>query len=178
MATVKKCKPCGRQFEPFNPLQKSCSPRCAIDLAVAQKAKKAAQVKAVKKKAFKDNDRPYQMALAQKAFNAFIRERDKGQPCISCGTTADVQYAAGHWKSRGSSPHLRFNQFNVNLQCNRYCNLGQSGNVGEYRIGLINKFGIKKVEWLESQNVPVKWSINEIRAIKQYYRKLLKVIKQ
>ncbi|MCK5602003.1 recombination protein NinG [Candidatus Pacearchaeota archaeon] len=131
-----------------------------------------------RKKAFYDKERPRQLKLAQKAFNDFIRFRDRDLPCISCGTTSNIQYAAGHYRTRGSAGHLRFNQFNTNKQCNKNCNLSQSGNIGEYRIGLIKKWGIAKVEELESANEIKKLTVEEVIDIKFYYLRLLKAVKE
>lgn len=54
---------------------------------------------------------------AQAAFNAFIRARDAGQPCICCGQPLGMgdiggRYDAGHYRSTGSASHLRFDEAN------------------------------------------------------------------
>ena len=83
----KECAQCGDTFTPTRNLQKVCGPRCAIDYNRAQKAKKAAQESKanlkIRKKALQP--RGYFVSKAQTAFNAFIRERDEGKPCPSCG---------------------------------------------------------------------------------------------
>ena len=83
---------------------------------------------------------------AQVKFNKFIRERDKGQPCISCGSyntaTASHFYSAGHYGQ------LRFNEDNVHLSCVK-CNYFLSGNLIEYGIRLEKKIGKERVEKLE-----------------------------
>lgn len=139
-----------------------------------EKARKQAHIE--RKKVFEHNDRSKQIKDAQKAFNEFIRLRDIGRPCISCGRQHTGQYHAGHYRSVGAAPHLRFNQFNVHRQC-APCNNHKSGNAIEYRINLIKKIGAERVEWLESQNEAIRLSIDDIRAIKDYYRKLSKRIK-
>lgn len=93
---------------------------------------------------------------AQAAFNAYVRARDKDDACISCGNyVLDDQigggWDAGHYRSTGSAPHLRFHLHNCHKQCVK-CNRFLSGNVAEYRKGLIHKIGIEKVEALESMN--------------------------
>ena len=168
----KKCKECGEPFSPFNSIQKACSSKCAIDLALKDKAKKAAREHGEAKRAFKLNDKKTQRNLAQKYFNRFIRLRDAQEPCISCGTTADVIYAAGHYRTRGSSPHLAFDEDNVHKQCNKRCNLELSGNIGEFRIGLIKKIGIDRVERIESNQEPVKYSAADYVEMKKKYLKL------
>lgn len=83
---------------------------------------------------------------AQKLFNAFIRERDQYRGCISCGSGNEIQ--AGHYHSAGQNNHLRFNEDNVHSQCKR-CNYFLHGNQAKYRIGLIEKIGIERVEKLD-----------------------------
>ena len=128
------------------------------------------------KREFDENDRGKQLRDAQQAFNEFVRLRDKDQPCISCGKHHEGQYHAGHYRSVGAAPQLRFNQFNNNKQC-APCNVHKSGSLIEYRIGLVKKIGLERVEWLESQNEPLKLSLEEIKAIKVYYRDMVKRMK-
>jgi hypothetical protein len=80
----------------------------------------------------------------QTVFNRYIRLRDEGKPCISCGTTKPVQYAAGHYFTIGSCPALRFDEDNVHLQCNKNCNLEKSGNIAEYSINLPLRIGVQR----------------------------------
>lgn len=115
---------------------------------------------------------------AQIAFNAFIRERDKGLPCICCGQPLGVDsvgggYDAGHYRSTGSASHLRFNESNVHAQ-RKYCNRYGAGRAVDYRIGLIQRIGLERVEALESSNQPHKWTREELKEITQTYRKKLK----
>jgi len=86
------------------------------------------------------------IAKAQEVFNKFIRERDKNKPCISCGAFHTLQ--AGHFYSAGHHNALRFNEDNVHGQCLR-CNYYLSGNLSNYRVNLIKKIGIQRVEKLD-----------------------------
>jgi hypothetical protein len=106
----------------------------------------------------------------QTAFNAWIRARDAGKPCISCGTTANVQYAAGHYRTVKACPELRFEPLNVHLQCNRNCNMGKSGAIVEYRIELVKRIGVEAVEWLEGPHEPKRYTIEDLKAITAEYR--------
>ena len=149
-----KASGCDNEFVPFNSLEQWCSPDCGYALS-QEKLAKAARKEQLKtkreriaaKKAFQEKDKPYQTKLTQKAFNAFIRERDHGQPCISCGITYG-KMEAGHYKTTGHAPELRFEALNCHLQCSQ-CNNSKSGNIAAYRIGLIRKIGFEGVEWLE-----------------------------
>jgi hypothetical protein len=119
---------------------------------------------------------------AQTAFNAFIRERDRGQPCICCGQplgTGSVggAFDCGHYRSVGSASHLRFDIRNAHAQrkqCNRY----GAGRAVDYRIGLIARIGLSAVEALEASNTPHKWERDELIAIRALYVGKLKELKK
>ena len=114
---------------------------------------------------------------AQVAFNAYVRARDKDEACISCDNyVLDDQigggWDAGHYRSTGSSPHLRFHLHNCHKQCVK-CNRYLSGNVTEYRKGLIRKIGIEKVEALETMNEvqSQRFSVEYLKRIKRIFTK-------
>jgi predicted nucleic acid-binding Zn ribbon protein len=165
----KKCKGCGETFTPFQMGQKVCSPRCAIDFGRTQKTKEAAKLLRQQRRAFKENDRSYQLKKAQEMFNKYIRLRDKGQPCISCGRWHAGQIHAGHYRSVGAAPQLRFNEDNTSSQC-MPCNAHKSGNAVEYRINLVKKIGVERVEALERDNEPKKYTLEEIKEIQKKYK--------
>lgn len=86
-------------------------------------------------------------------FSKFIRARDASWQgycrCISCSTTKKwKEMDAGHFIPVGSDRALKYNEKNVNAQC-RGCNNYKSGNLIEYRIGLIKKYGENEVKKLE-----------------------------
>ncbi len=73
----------------------------------------------VRKEALKS--RGDHMREAQQAFNEFIRARDQaaGHHCISSGKPLDWSgnaVDAGHYRSVGSAPHLRFDERNCHAQ--------------------------------------------------------------
>lgn len=57
------------------------------------------------------------------------------------------------------------------------CNSWKSGNLTSYRIKLVEKIGNEWVEWLEAQNMPYTWEIDDLKEVAEYYRGLLKYIK-
>lgn len=169
---LKKCKICKKQFEPLRFAQNVCGIPCAIEHANALKAKK--EKKEHREAKAKAKSRSEYLKECQAVFNRYIRLRDDKLPCISCGTTANVQYAAGHYRTVGAAPELRFNELNVHKQCNSYCNNHLSGNLLEYRRKLVAKIGIEKVEWLEGKHEPLKLTIEQIQAIKKEYQSKIK----
>jgi hypothetical protein len=163
--------------------QAVCSPACAIiDAPKNQdRARKAIQQedrKSLREAKERIKTKGQYMREAQTEFNAWVRARDAGLPCVSCGTTADIQYAAGHFRSAGGHPELRFEPLNVHLQCNRNCNMAKSGNLGPYRVELIKRIGQDKVDWLEGPHEPKRYTVEDLKAIKAEYREKIKVLKR
>ncbi len=173
---MRVCKICSDEYEPRNTLQQVCSVPCAIELQRGNAEKKKKKETRKMRREFNEKDRSYQTKLAQQIFNAYIRERDKGLPCISCGNQSGAKINAGHYLSTGAHPELRFEPLNVALQC-EWCNSYLSGNIARYRINLIKKIGIEKVEWLEGPHEPKNYTLEDIIEIKLRYRAKLKAMK-
>jgi hypothetical protein len=130
------------------------------------------------------------LAEAQSAFNKYIRIRDYADPCISCLKPREVIeheqgwkvggcWDAGHFMTRGAKGQLRFILFNVHKQC-KSCNAGggkfsaKAATVdASYRINLIQKIGIDKVEFLENNNEPEsnKFDIDRLKRIKKIFNR-------
>jgi hypothetical protein len=183
---VKRCRICRTEFEPRNTLQQTCKPACAIEYSrtsskerLAKDAKRAFHVERQGTRVALDKlkNRRQLTKEAQVEFNRFIRERDRAQPCICCGSfTADSdlitgsRWDAGHYRSTGAAPHLRFNEDNCHRQ-RVVCNRNGSGRAVEYRRGLINRIGIARVEALENDNSIRKFSALELREVRDLYRR-------
>lgn len=171
----KICKHCGKEFTPARAMQSVCGPLCASRYVKAQKKEKAATERAtLKSRKEKAKTRGQWMREAQAAFNAFIRERDRaaGYPCISSGRPLDWSgnmVDAGHWRSTGAAPHLRFHEDNCHAQ-SKHDNQFLSGNAVEYRVRLIERIGLERVEALESDNEPRKYTIDDLKEIISTYK--------
>lgn len=174
-----RCKECRDKFEPKYFNQKYCMEKdeCIkshVEYAKKQKQKAWNKEKKVRKE--KLMTRTDHLNLLQKVFNAYIRERDKELPCISCGTY-NGKMSAGHYMSVGSTPELRFNEINTRKQCFR-CNSELSGNLIQYRINLVELIGEDKVKFLERKDhPPLKLTEIEIKEKIKYYRKKTKELK-
>ena len=174
----KKCRVCKAEFAPQRMGQKACSPICALALAKSERAKKERKQALLARKETRQRleamkGLPQLIREAQTAFNAYVRARDEGKPCICCGQygngqTRGGEWDAGHYRSRGAAPHLRFDERNVHAQL-KHCNRYKAGNVVGYRAGLIARIGLEAVEALEADNAPRKWSREELIAIKREY---------
>lgn len=175
----KTCRACKAKFTPTRTLQAVCGPQCAVTYATMQREKKAAQESAKRIRETRDKIKTRQdwQREAQAAFNAYIRERDAEEPCISCGRYHQGQWHAGHYLSTGARQNLRFDERNVHKQC-QPCNTHLSGNLVNYRIRLIARIGLDQVEALESDHAPRKYSADELRAIRDHYRAALRELKR
>ena len=169
----KKCRVCKLLYQPYSTTAVVCSPRCAISLNDQRKVKKEKIAEKAVRKQQKEakiriKTKSDWMKEAQVEFNKYIRLRDSGQVCISCQKPAK-KANAGHFKTTKAYPELRFNEDGCHLQC-EHCNTYLSGNIAAYRINLIKKIGLDKVEWLEGKHPPAKLTIDDIMAIKVHYR--------
>lgn len=178
-----ECTVCGKAFMRFLTTQSVCGLRCAKRVPVlARKAARVAQKAEIQARkvtrAQRDDVKPRGkwMAEAQAAFNGWVRARDAALPCISCQRHHDGQYHAGHYLSTGARPELRFDERNLHKQC-QPCNTHLHGNLILYRVNLIKKIGLAAVEALEGPHEPKKYTIPELRAIRDDYRARLKAMK-
>ena len=162
-------------FQPDRMGQKACSPLCALSTAKDEKRRK--QKREARKARERLKTRSEWAKEAQAAFNAWVRERDYGEPCISCGRMHEGQWHAGHYRSVGACPELRFEPLNCNLQCVP-CNHHKSGNIVEYRINLVKKIGEGKVAWLEGPHEPKRYTVEELQAIKREYSRMARELRK
>jgi hypothetical protein len=187
----KKCKnpACGISFPPQRLGQAVCSPQCALAMAPAnsEKARKAIAQRdrreiQVRKEKLKS--RAEHLREAQAAVNEYIRLRDAHLPCISCDSMPNdndlmtgSRWDAGHYRSVGARPELRFEPLNIHRQCVK-CNRNLSGNAVEYRIRLVQRIGAEKVIWLEGPHEPRKYTVEDIKTIKAEYRAKTRELKK
>jgi hypothetical protein len=172
---TRKCAICREPFTPARPMAKACSPKCAEAFGVA------AGLKAERKadKARKDAIEPleYWLKRAEKACNSYIRKRDEGQGCISCGRHNAEVWNAGHFIAVGANRTLRFHEDNIHLQCARPCNKDKGGNIHEYRKGLLLKIGVERLAWLDGWHEPVKMTREKAQGIEAHYKQKLQQLK-
>lgn len=190
----RKCKVCGEYFVPkFHDIRiRWCCPEHGAILAMEEREKEKVKAAAKRIKEQKEAEKAGRQRRqekreslksksqwdkeAQSAFNRYIRIRDEGKPCVSCGNPllGKSNYLTGsaidasHYRSRGAASHLKFNVFNVHSACTR-CNRQLSGNAVEYRIRLIERIGLERVERLESDNEPRRFDIPYLQRIKSIF---------
>ena len=100
-------------------------------------------------------------------FSVYIRRRDKNV-CFTCGGFATH---AGHFIHKDA---LDFDELNVHAQCVR-CNLYLSGNLADYTIKMIDKYGRGKVDKLLARRHEIHhWTVGELEEIIERYKKATK----
>jgi hypothetical protein len=192
------CKVCAKEFVRSNTFRSACSWACVNKFAnqAEQAAKKAARearkAEAAAERAEREGDKARREALktrqdwigdAQDAFNLFIRTRDANETCICCGrwpAPDDFKpggvWDAGHFLGRGAYPELRFDEDNCHKQL-KSCNAGSTKYAAKgrtvaqgYRLRLIGKIGLERVERLEGPHPQRKYTVAELREIITTYR--------
>jgi hypothetical protein len=182
----KKCRICRQEYQPTRPLQPTCgeySCNVAYALTVAEKsarkrvsdekALKKAERKEIKARKEKIKTRADWMKETQSAVNAYRRALFAEEGCISCGNMNAVQYHAGHYVGRGRQPALALEELNIWKQCSQ-CNCDNHGATIPYRQALVKRIGLEKVEWLEGPHEPKKYTIAELKALRDHYRAKLR----
>ena len=165
---------CSIKFVPQRLGQAVCSPACAlatkeVNQEKALKSLAQAGRREIKVRKEKLKSRADHLKDTQQAFNAWVRERDAELPCISCGRHHQGKYDAGHYRTVGSNPALRFEPLNCHRQCSP-CNTQLSGNIVNYRIALVKRIGAEAVDWLEGPHEPKKYTVDELKAMTADYR--------
>lgn len=189
----RKCTVCREWFHPARAEQYVCSYECACvhgkaanDAAKAEKQRKEKKRHLEEERADRQRQAERRMAVkpisyfikqAQHAFNEFIRYRDRDLPCISCGRHHDGQYHAGHFRTTGASPELRFDEDNCHKQCSA-CNNHLSGNLTAYRPALIAKIGQARFDALMGPHALPKWTRDDYIRIRDEYRAKLRDLKK
>ena len=113
---------------------------------------------------------------AQTIFNAYIRKRDEGHGCISCGQHKVLQ--AGHFFPVGGYDGLRFNEDNCHGEC-AGCNCFDEAHLIHYRDNLEGKIGHERLNLLyqdaeDYKKNGHKWSRSEIEEIVEKYKRKIK----
>lgn len=129
------------------------------------------------------------VAEAQAEFNSWVRARDEGLPCISCGDLHPPAlgpggaWDAGHFLSRGAHPEKRFMEDNVHRQC-KVCNGGSAKNPAkaltvsqQYAAELLRRIGPERYAKVLEPTLIAKLNRGELTRIRDHYRAKTKALK-
>lgn len=187
-----KCKYC-KEYTPreqliVTPSGKFCNDNCMMTWIKEEQEKR--RLKAIKKaysaggrkkgKSRNDceNDLRTRKKAAKEACHAYIRERDRGLSCACCDRPLGENYQAGHYLPSGNNPLVRYHEDNIHAQ-RIDCNYFKGGDSGMYRVKLIEKIGLERVERIESmQGGTVKRTPQDYKEIEIYYKEKLKALRE
>jgi hypothetical protein len=173
---ARKCEMCPREFLPRSSFHACCSQRCAMRKVKREKAAKAAREKAdfqarkdaIKKLSTLESE-------CRDIVQALARIRDRHDGCISChmGANYGGRWHGSHFRPAGNNAAVQFHLWNIHKACAQ-CNLFKGGNIAEYRPRLVEKIGLDRVEWLESQTQAVKYRRDYLLRFKKVMGKRLR----
>jgi hypothetical protein len=169
---MKKCRVCKEPFMPRTTIQPCCYKyECQFTYAdahalKARQKREKAERQDIRERKEKAKSLKEWLKDVEYWCNRAVRLRDHNEPCISCGTTnPNIQYAAGHYRTVKAASHLRFDMRNIHKQCNHNCNSKKSGNIVEYRKGLVKKLGEEVVQEIENDNRIHRYTIEECKQL-------------
>lgn len=173
---TRRCSLCKKKVDErqaiYGSLRAFCSMEHLIGYSKTEKGQKIYKQEIKKETAARKNrllTRRDYLRRAQIAFNAYIRARDHDKKCISCDADLGaipsfIGFDCGHYRSIGSATNLRFHAHNAFGQCKK-CNRYLSGNAVEYRKRLVARIGLDKVERLEMDDYPRRYSTDDLQRI-------------
>jgi len=179
-----RCAECRQEFKKLRITQKTCSVECAIPygkrMAIQKSIKDKRKAEKLEREQIKNRrenlkSKSQVAAELQKIVNLYIRTRDHnaGYGCITCGTMQSPAWDAGHFRSVGSAPHLRFDARNIHLQCMQ-CNRFFGGAGREYAINLPIRIGQKEFDNLISDQTPRNYTKDDMKSLKVIFRQKIK----
>lgn len=132
-----------------------------------------------------DKDRKklsYLLVNVRNTFHEYIRLRDEGKNCISCGVPWNSNFQAGHFYPAGKYSNLKFDEKNTSGQC-KQCNLLKEGNESGHRSGILQRYGEEYLSYLDEKARYYKqnhyeWDIFELQELRKYYQEKLKELKK
>lgn len=173
-----KAKGCRVRFVKLSMNHRACSVECARIVVAQDKEDKARQETRLHRAKLADS-KPlsHWLKLTEAVVNAYVRQRDEGQPCISCGTWETAAWQAGHCLSVGAHPELRFDLDNIHRQCLR-CNVHLSGNQAEYIRRLPEKIGVERVNRLLGPHPAAHYTREGLAQLRAEVRRMAKELER
>jgi hypothetical protein len=171
-----------------------CKSKCYPEWLMKTDAGKVKMQKAILKasaprKEFEKAERTYKAEKKTKSLlinvrnelHTYVKKRDYGLPCISCGTAYRKDFQAGHFYKAELYSNLKFDPNNIHGQCPK-CNLYDNGNEQGYRQGLINRHGHRFVKLLDEKamgykSMAWKWRVEYLLSVREKVKRLTKKLK-
>lgn len=167
----KRCAICNKQFLPITAFQKCCSVDHAIQYVKLKDAAKKADLNKLRNEKFDIEKLATVTKSTLIVFNSYIRLRDKGKPCPSCGVRWNSRFEAGHAYSASKFNAIRFDFDCVHGQCFS-CNNLKEGNYDNYLLKLPDRIGVENAQRLAKRAIIAKqvthtWTRHELSEIRK-----------
>lgn len=173
---IKTCKQCKIKFEPSRPLQMVCSSKCGYEYVKTTKQKQQKEFKVVERKYNDEKKLTAALLNTKTQVHAYVRKRDEGKDCVSCGKAYESSFEAGHHYSAYSYLTLKFNLDNIHGQC-KYCNRHLESNFDNYALRLPERIGqerynkLVELAGIDKQFEKV-WDLENLKEIRNEIKKL------
>jgi len=174
----KRCKECNKLFTPYNSLQKVCSPGCAISYTKKKKANDIKLINGLIEDKKQQRKLQSHLNITKTLVHRYVRQRDYGKPCISCGTPYKDDFDAGHFYPAGKFTSLKFDLDNIHAQCIQ-CNRYKEGEFEMYSLKLPSRIGKQRYQELVKRadmsiKTVKKWNRDELKIIIKYVKEKIK----
>lgn len=155
--------------------------RLKMQKAQLKASKPRRELEEAEKEMKRDRKLSFYMTNTKNAVHAYVKERDKGKSCISCGTPWHEQFQAGHYYKAELYSTIRFHFDNIHGQCQK-CNLRMDGNFDGYRERLPKRIGVKAFKELEElasmdKLTEHKWEREKLQKIRKQAQEKIKHLK-
>lgn len=173
----KKCVVCHESFTPQqSTLQKCCSVTCAITYSKLKTAANQSGLNKLRNEKETIEKLSAVIEYTTTMVHKYVRERDKGKPCISCGRDWDSSFQAGHRFDKKQYNKIRFDLSNIHGQCPK-CNQYDAGNYNAYHIRLPKRIGDEAYKKLEKRaeialRIPWTFTRHELKLIQEEIKSL------
>lgn len=117
-------------------------------------------------------------ARAWKVFSLYIRHRDShdghNARCCCCGTIRPIgEMHAGHFRTRGSSAYLEFEEINVHAQCPPCNTRGAHNAQAKYYRFMCDQYGRDHTDQLLDTRETISRRVGDFEALEEYYSQAL-----
>lgn len=125
---------------------------------------------------------PNLLQQTKNAVHRYVRARDQGKPCISCGTPWRSNFQAGHCYKAELFSTLKYDyKRNIHGQCEQ-CNIRKRGNESNYHLRLPDRIGQEAYDQLREdakrdKHPDFKWDREELKQIIKTVQTLYKNLK-
>lgn len=163
-----------------NWLMTSENGKIKMEKAIIKASKPRKEFEAAEKQYKEQKGLPTLLTNVKTACHNYIKKRDEGKPCISCGTPYKSNFQAGHYFKAELYSSLKFHEDNIHGQCEQ-CNLRMEGNLNAYELNLPERIGAEKYEDLkhlarQDKRLDHKWQRSDLNEIRMYYKSKIKTL--